>query len=739
MLKDRKKLMKLTEITLLLIIFSLAFYVRVESVVPDRILSYDPVYQYRFTKYFVQWGFFPDWDELSYYVGRKFYMPPLMFYVTGIIYKVLLKLSPFLYTLPFEWFKNMFGHMTLKTAASLSATFYGALIAISAYLLGKELSNGWGGVLSAALVSFSPQILIRTFGASYDTDQLVLFFILLTLWAGIRLFKKPNIYNFFVALFSFTAFMLTWNMFWYTFFIYVAIIGGYYYISIIKKLYNEKRFVEILILIISPVILYALMYISFAGFFLFSSIFVLVLFYYVFSILDKKQEILNHLLYSVALFVSLVAIGILEKLAVIKWLFDIIGFATKPEVWIVNISIAELQPIGLNIGALIKSFGGYVFNYFYLDIGLLLLFISVIIFQVTYMRKKDEKQFSAILVLTLFAFLTVTRGIRFTEYSSAILLTLVSSGFIYLHKIFSKERVFQHIITGIIISLFFLSSTIALQYGPNLGPDMDKNWDNTWEFLRTKTPELSVVGTWWDPGHMITGYAARRVIADGAHCGFECMLTINDRITDLGKIFATNNENESIMLLRKYKGTANRVYWIASKDLIQKYQWLQYFGTGCDARVDKNCELYTLIPQTNVYFNEDGSVSMRVYGNIGYIDLSNTPIVFFTRGKNAALFKEIWYYENGTVQKLDLEKYNKTQIIESLNPIFRNMGYRLSSTFMPLTLWISEDKSYVVVIPESLKDDMFTKMFFLDGEGLKRFKLVYKNPEVRIYEVNFER
>ncbi len=732
----KNKKITILHASLLIFIFLISFYIRAEGIVPDRILSFDPVYQYRFTKYFVQWGFFPDWDELSYYVGRKFYMPPLMYYLTAIIYKILLFAKPMFLLIPIEKIQILFSHMTLKTAASLSAAFYGALIAISAYLLGKELSNKWGGILSAALVSFAPQILVRTFGASYDTDQLVLFFILLTLWSSIRFFKKMNLFNFVLMLFSFTGFMLTWNMFWYTFFIFVGIVGGYYYLLSVEFLFREKRIAESVIILLFPILLLLLVFVSIIGFVFFSLIFVSLILMYIRQNdkIDKKDFNIR-IISLIALFVSLIIIGLIEKLAVIKWFFDIIGFARNPEVWIVNISIAELQHIGFNINSLIKSFGGYVFGYYYLDIFTLIFFVFTTFFGVWYLYKKDKKIFTAYSILLLFALITVTRGIRFTEYTSAILLTLFSASFVYLFDFFKKNEFSKNFLIGIFMILLFLSTSLALQYGPNLGPDMDPNWDATWNYLKTKTPELSLVGTWWDPGHMITGFAERRVIADGAHCGFDCMLTINDRITDLGKIFATENENEALYLLRKYQGTSPKVYWIASKDLIQKYQWLQFFGTGCDARTDPNCKLYTLIPQTNAYYSENGEPFLRWYSSVGELEMLNIPIVFYTNGKNAAVFQEIWYYENGTVQQIDLENLNSTELYQMLSPIFYKLGYRLSKSYIPQTVWISEDKSYIAVIPDTLKNTLFTKMFFLDGKGLEKFKLVYKNPEVRLYEV----
>lgn len=663
---------KYTHVFILISIFFLSFYIRSISIVPDRLLSYDPVYMYRFTKYFVDWGVLPEWDELSYYVGRADIYPPLMFYITAFMYWIWKIFSP---------------GVSLTTVSAWASALYGALIVIPAYLLARELSNRRGGIIAAALVGFAPQILSRTFGSSYDTDQLVLFFILLTLYTGIRFLKKPNFQNFMINLFALTGFMLTWPMFWYTYFIVSSIFIFY----IILNAFLVKK-------------------------------------------LDTKKTI-NTFLYLLSTFLSLIIIGAIERLPVVQWLLGLLQFTSSPEVWIVNVSIAELQPVGFNIQTLILAFGKFVTGLVSVDWAVFFGLLFAIIFGIySSLKKKDILLKSSFIILFLLGLFTVTRGIRFTEYTAAIFLTLAGAGigriYTYLHK-----PILKNFWNGSALILVFIAFSTGLQLANYLGPDINSNWDSTWEFLRTQTPELALVGTWWDPGHMITGWGERRVVADGAHCGNDCMYTINDRITDLGKIFSTDDEKEALRLIRKYQGTSPKVYWIASADLIGKFQWIQYFGTGCDARVEWNkCPLYGLAYQSNAYYSENGEPFLIEYGNIKVLNL-NYPLPFYTHGRNAIIFKEIMFYVNGTVRLVDLTETNTTQLIEQLRPIFRNLGYRLSSQVLDMSIWISEDKSYVVTIPQNLRNNIFTKMFFLEGAGLENFKLVFRNPEVKIYEV----
>ncbi len=645
--------------------------------VPDRILSFDPVFQYRFTKYLVDFGHLPAWDELTYYVGRRISPlnnPPLMWYLTAFAY-LLVKSS-----------------ITLKTLAAFMGAFLGALITIPAFLLGRELSNKYGGLMAAMLVGTAPQILVRTFGASFDTDQIVLFFILLTSYLGIYALRKQTIGSVALAVLGFSMFMMTWGMFWYPFFIVLA----------------------------SAIV------------------------YYTLHFLIKRKVDLNSTIRSLIVLVSIaigiILVGVVLRANPIGALLSLIGFARKAEAWIVNISIAELQPFNIfNWQGWMLAMGKFSIGMPAVDNLILLVFFSLIGFGLWATYRKNLFKTSVILAIFFVAVYTTFRGIRFTEFSSALFIVIVSAGFGYFFEYSKRDRFLKIFSTGLCFALVFLAVSLGHLLGQNLGPDMNSNWDSAWAFLRT-TPENSLVGTWWDPGHMITGLAERRVVADGAHCGFDCMYTINDRIVDLGKIFATSDENVSLKLIRKYQGTSPKVYWIASDDLIGKFRWLQFFGTGCDGTGQytpdgqRKCPLYYQIPQSYMRYAPNGEVGIRYYSNLIEIN-GKIPIVLYTQNGNAYPFKETIYYENGGVKILSLSESEADVLAKEISSVVNQLGFRMLNDTVQLTAYVPEDYSYVVLIPPQLRNSVFTKMFFLEGNGLKNFKQVFRNNQVKIYEV----
>ena len=666
---------------LALIVFS-GFYMRSVNNVPDKILSYDPIFQYRFTKYYVDFGQLPAWDELSYYTGRAVSTsaPSLIFYLTALFYSVLKN---------FGW--------SLITTATFASAWYGALIAVPAFLLARELSNKWGGLLCAVLVTSAPQLLVRTFGASYDTDQLAILFILLTLWGGIYAIRRRTVFSITLASALFVLFASAWQTFWYTFFFLIPgaaiyVLTGYASGYRAKHPEHAKKAFE-------------------------------------------EARSLATVLAAIFLIVTVAAYAI--GLDPIRNLFGLLGFAQEAEKQIVNISIAELQSVNLSdLNTWILAAGRFLTGDATVDNLFFISLVGLMLYGLARSYKVNKLNFSFLLTILLVTFYTLTKGIRFTEFSSGLLITLAAAGFgLLVSDMRGRDKFLKVLAAGIGIYLAAVAVFLGLYVGQQLGPDNDTNWNDAWTFLRTQTPELSLVGTWWDPGHMITGLADRRVIADGAHCADQCLYGINDRITSLGKIMATNDESVSLDLINKYRGTSPKVYWIASDDLISKYQWLQYFGLGCDSRSDSNCQLYSPVGLESVKYDQSGNQIVKVYGPIIVLDIQKEPIVLYTSGRNAAILGEVLYYDGNTVKSYNAMGGNSTDLVTGISPLVTQLGYRLSNQTVPITIWVAKDYRMIVVIPPNLRNTVFTRMFFLEGQGLEHFKQVFRNENVKIYEV----
>jgi len=237
-----------------------------------------------------------------------------------------------------------------------------------------------------------------------------------------------------------------------------------------------------------------------------------------------------------------------------------------------------------------------------------------------------------------------------------------------------------------------------------------------------------LIATWWDPGHIITGYTGLKVHADGAHCQPGACIPYNHniRIQDMGRIMSTNNEEESVSILKKYTSLTaqqiqevkqkygdivpqdafepvSEIYLIASSDLISKYYWMSYFGTGTGTNYFQLS--LTSIDQQQGVLNYQNTISL-VRKNDQWI-----PVY-----QNKFVIKEIVYFENG--QEIPLYFENATNALDGL-------------------LWVDPSYQICIFMPPEIKSSIFTKLFFFNGYGLDHFKLVYSNPEIRLYKVLF--
>lgn len=675
---------KLYVLAILLFIFLFSFFIRNINNVPDRILSFDPVFMYRSTWYVANYGHMPIWDELSYYPGKivnYWYSAPLMFYLTSMLYS----------------FLKGFG-MSLLTVASYAGALYGAMMVIPAFLLGRELSNEKAGLLSAVMVGTAPQVLGRTFGASYDSDQIVLFFILLTVWAVIYALKRKSVPSFCIALGSLAAFMLAYSLFSYTFVVMMIFLTVYLIVTAVR---TKLKFCD--------------------GFF---------------------KEFRAHVIIMAGLFIGLYLTSLVSGADFISSFTALNVYANQMETWIVNISIAELQTITTPqdvMNFILYATGRFVTGVEVIDFLSIASFLLLIIYGLYRSFRTDRLTFAFLLSLILISYVMLNKGARFAEFTTILMAVAVSAGFGCLMDLKSEYLKIFMVGAGVLLFLFMVS--LGMFVGQQLGPDVNANWDGLWNYLKTETPELSLVGTWWDPGHMIAGTAERRNFADGAHCTWVCKYTINDRITDLGRIMATTDESESIGLISKYRGNSPEVYWIASNDLIYKYQWLEYFGMGCNPQTDReNCPIYMVFSKRTEYGDtQTGNVVIRAYESsfYGYFGL-NVPLFFVKDGINGYLVRNVISDYNGVVTVTSFQDESVTDAVGYLKPLEKEFNFRFSSDVIEYTVWIDQDANSIAVIHPALTRTIFYRMYFLEGKGLECFDLVYRNNEVRLYKIKNE-
>jgi asparagine N-glycosylation enzyme membrane subunit Stt3 len=717
---------------ILLFIILLNAYVRIGTLNSPTVLDYDPFWFYRYAEMILNNNFqMPRWDILSFFPpGRPVEPFQGWPYTIAIFYKLLNFLSK---------------GITLTKAAILSPVLMVALIPIPAYFLGKILTgNNIAGLVTAVFATLSPAFIGVSMAGYCDSDVPVVFYSFFSVLLVIFALKKKSILSYVLAIVANLLFVFNWGAGWITLILFFAFIPAIILFRILEDIIHTRKLTFNLSTVLKEVKA------------------LLIPLFIVMAVVNA----LGFVLFGTTMFHSLFG-GLAFT-----------GLFGQPLV--VNVSVAELQPINIFTRDGFFAVAGRV--------GLLpviLTFFGLPLLVLYKLYRKERIAFEEILLFlwALVMFYLIIRGIRFSLLFS--IATSISAGYVignlfnYLKgkNLFAFSTVF-----GLITFLVLMYISSAVQMGSEAsGMLLSQNWYDMLDWLKNNATKNAEVATWWDPGHIIAGYTGLRVQADGAHCAPGVCIPYNHnvRIANMGTIMSTSDENNATSILKKYLQLTpdqcdavkqkfgnivpkeacepiSEMYLISSNDLIGKFTWMNYFG-GFRAPIKSNedfqanpgvcCASTPTTEPGQISCGEFASQGKGVWvwcpwifsfsevkqdqeGNPVYVyDYSGLKIAIIQKGDNLIpiynnrfLINHLTFFPQGSSkqQTLDLTKLNTTlETIDGLiwiDPSFRNLIY-----FAP-----------------SIKDSIFTKTFFFDGEGLKHFKLVYANPEIKLYKVNFD-
>ena len=632
--------------------------------------------------------------------------------------------------------------ITLMEVAKLAPVVMVMLSVVPAFLLGKELSNEWGGILTALFIISAPTFIGVSMGGYCDTDAVVVFYTFLSVYSLFLAIKKKSLPLYVFSFVTLVWFIFNWWFGWYVIIFFILLIPAVFIFRIIEYVIHKRK-VELNIhqayTKMKEIVLPLLVIVLLVN--VFETILSLIMYPY------------NKLPMNNLFGVFLTGSKILRRKALI-----------------VDVSVAELQPINI----FTKSGFMRVAGRTGLFPTIVALFgLPIIAFYKVY--KKKEVTFIEIFLFMwmLLTFIFILRGVRFALLFSCAI--AASAGYVLgnLIRVIENQEVFiRATVFGMIvfISLFVVSDAIQMGYG-QVGMEVEPEWIEMLEWLKNNADPKAIVATWWDPGHIIAGYTGLRVHADGAHCPpTQCIpYNHNIRIKDMGRVLVTNNETEAVEILRRYmqlspedcqkvKGTfgdivpeeacepASEMYFIASNDLIFKYPWHSYFGDWNNVQ-----KQYMLLGFSKYVTDDQGRTMGLSYGD-------DTIIILFRNDKMVPILnkryvvKEVLYYkngklhdefvENGTVGSVLLLGDIANQLPSQV--VFMPIDHEESEKFLrcqEISCDDGEDNNFNGLVDEKFtlaeRDSMFTKMFFLNGEGLEHFKLVFSNSKIKLYKVEF--
>jgi len=402
---------------------------------------------------------------------------------------------------------------TLMFACFITPLIIITLAVIPAFFIGKKLGGNMAGFFSGMIVAINSALLSRTPAGFADTDPYNILFPLLIAWMFIESFEARNIKktllyavlcSFFIGIYS-----RTWNGWSFIanfIFFSLAVCFVYYFIKSIiekktKKFFKQKEVKNVLILFFSIMFLSILFVSLFGG-----------------SLSRFEAGIKGPL-----------------RFAKIK---DVATTTLWPNVFT---TVAEFNEVPLS--SIINQMGGK-FLFLIAIIGVILPFF------VKKQGKRDVMYTSFLVIWFLGTLYAFTKGTRFAllmvpAFAIAFGLAL-GIGERYISKWLSKEmklgKTFARSLVIFIFLLFLINPIInAHNTALHETPSMTDAWYNS--LVKIKENETrAIITSWWDFGHWFTAIAERHVTFDGADQG--------RRIHWVGKTLLTDNETVAIGILR---------------------------------------------------------------------------------------------------------------------------------------------------------------------------------------------
>lgn len=707
----------------LIMVTLFAMWTRMGTYDTKTILDYDPHYFYRIAKMILDNGYkAPEWDLQSFFPpGRP---PNESFgwaYTIIILFKIL----------------EIFG-FTFLEAAKLSSVIFVGMSVIVGYLFGKKISgSAIGGLATGLFVSLTPTLIGVSMAGYCDTDVAVVFYTLLAFFSIILVLEKPKIYYYIFAVLANAIFIYNWWFGWYIPLLFIALIPALVVYKIFLKIMQKEKFDIKKILKETE--------------FLWKPIAIIIVALNIISLIFGWDHILIFLL-----------VGS--------------GFTGGAGGNIVNVSVAELQPISIFTKAGFMSIAGRV------GMGPTVLFLvglpSIIIYKLI---KKIEINYMEIMMViwASVTFWLILHGVRFSLLFSCA--TSVAAGYVIGSLIVMlKKNIIAITIYGIIgISvLMFVSDSMAIA-NQSRAMEVGGNWIDMLDWLKDNADEKAIVSTWWDPGHILASYTGLRVHADGAHCSdTDCIpYHHNVRIQDMGRIMSTNDEQEAVDILEKYMGLteeqcnrvknefgekvpeeacepASEMYFISSSDLIGKFTWMNYFGGYRAPISDQNS--FTVNPGVCCAATpktEPGQISCGEFADQGRGVWVWCPWMFNLETTSVDQDQNpVYIYDYSGLKMVIIQKPDRLIPVYLNNFVINYMVYYQNDEMIVIDnsdletqmqkidgmVWVDPGFRTMIYFAPPIKDSVFARTFFFDGEGLEHFEQVFKNGEIRLYRVNFD-
>jgi len=704
----------LIQLAIILAIFTIGLILRLESThlsgIPDNqkplfqnedgipyMYEMDSYYNYRLTKNYIGNGVLgdtvingSDWDLHSHYPpGRSVDYPPFIVYLTAFFYK----------------FINLFLDVPLLTICFWFPAFFAPLSGIPAYLFVRKLTNDYGGLTAGILAVTSTFYFMRTVPGRFDTDIFTVLFPILIVWFFVEAVyaesTKKKIYFAILSAISMFLFSLAWFGSWYIF--YVIIFSSLIYIIGCKlKGIKIKNFYTVFVTFLIIPLTLILIFTDFSTFL---------------TIIDP--------------------LGFMKSTGIGAW----------PDTYI---SVFELMlpPADEIIYGIVPT---VVLGF----LGILSIFIAK--------RKGSSPQLLNSLdwffyVLIIFWILTalfaITKGARFIIMliPPAVIGAGITIGVgIGFRDRFTRKKLAK--VLSILILFIIVVSPIMGAYSSfsTFKPSVNDDLWNSAEWIRSNTPDNTIIISEWTYGHFFTAIANRPVAVDGGSqntpreywinkalstsnetlsYGILSMLTNSGDATYLTLDEYTNNTSKSVEILNNILGVNKS----AATDILMNNYHFNQNQTDEILKYTHNSIKNNFVFVTNDEMINNG-YWVFYFGNWDFMNMKGGNYTYSVC--EITVNNTVLKTSNGVTMDLktgDVKWNNKTPYcVMIINGDKIEKRYLDRDSNFCVILMMADEKS--VIIDKRFENSMFTRLVIEKG-NLTCFKPLYRQGGVIVWKAN---
>ncbi|MDO8642816.1 MAG: STT3 domain-containing protein [Candidatus Woesearchaeota archaeon] len=573
-------------------------------------------------------------------------------------------------------FISLFKSVSLAYAQFYVPVIVGALATLFAFLIGKKLTNSFGGFFAGMIAAANPVIVSRT--VTTDSDSYTVLFHFLVIWLFLQALtagslKKKAMYAGLLGL-SLSVFSMIWEGWWYSFdlMLFVLVALAVYYIvmewrkkslaTIRSHAHLKTIGIVLLGLVLSSFLFVSLFRSPSYYIHIQSSIFTVP-----FTLQDATKVSLWPNVYTTVAELNQIDVSnIMPQLG--SGLLVVLGF----------FSIALLALYKRSYFFALGGLAWYAAVYVLFTRGVatntvllaVLLGLPVLGFVILSLARKKEIPLIRLASALLFVlwvgsmFYASTNGIRFVVQIVVGLALLMGVGVGTLvtalpqaaeqlmqtetFKIKSAQKYVTRMVMLITV-IFFCFILIApakagISMGRDQAPIFDDGWYNTMMKIKSDTAPDAIITSWWDFGHYFKAIGNRRVTFDGG--------TQNrPQAHWVGKILLTSDEDEALHILRMLNcggnnafDSINKIFTDPLKSIKLTYGLLRLDKQKGTAALEKitNKEdaqriagyLYCTPPESIFITSEDMRGKGGVWSHFGSWDFERAKIWLEIKNKN---------------------------------------------------------------------------------------------------------